>query len=275
MATSTIKYLKFQGRAWLTRVGLWQRFERWRLHRRFKKGFIHEPDFRFFSHFEGSRGLFVDVGANIGQSALSFRAVNRTCPILSFEANPDMEYGLREVKRILGDDYDYRLYGLGTTTENRRLFVPYVNGVAFPQCATFRRDALENNPERGELFRAWTGTDRFDIVEKSIQLVRFDELNLNPDLVKIDVEGGELDVLTGMDEMLRRCRPILMTEGDGCRGFLRARSYEIFLHQPQVNRLRPAGTTESALNFFFVPAEKVKQLQNIGALESSFSARAA
>src|SRR5438105_9508748 len=142
MSAVPIKQLKFVARSCMTRAGVWRPFEAWRLSRRFHRGFVHEPEFRLFSHFERSRGLFIDVGANIGQSALSVRAVNRTCPIISFEPNPDMEFGLSRVRRLLGESFQFRMHGLGAATETRTLHVPYVKGVAFPQCATFRREAL-------------------------------------------------------------------------------------------------------------------------------------
>jgi FkbM family methyltransferase len=273
MTTTTWKYWKFQGRALLTRLGVWQRVESWRLQKRFREGFIHEPDFNFFRHVDGASGLFVDIGANIGQSALSFRIANRTCSILSFEPNPDLAFGLHTVKHLLGDSFDFRMHGFGATTESRRLFVPMVKGLAFPQCATFRRECLEGNAERQRLFHEWTGADRFDIVERSIHVVRFDELMLNPDFVKIDVEGGEMDVIVGMEETLARCRPMLMTEGNACSDFLVQRDYRTYVHERRQNRLMPARGDEDALNFFFIPQEKVPALERLGAVASQILVR--
>ena len=124
MSSTNLKFWKFHGRALLTRIGLWDRIERWRLRRRFRQGIAHERDFLFFRHFEGSDRLFVDIGANLGQSALSFRLANRTCPILSFEPNPDMEHALCEVKRLLGDLFNFRMHGLGAATEAKREMAP-------------------------------------------------------------------------------------------------------------------------------------------------------
>lgn len=58
----------------------------------------HEPDFSVFAT-SPSTGLFLDVGANSGMSALSFRIYNRRMPILSVEANPYLEPDLRFLKR--------------------------------------------------------------------------------------------------------------------------------------------------------------------------------
>jgi FkbM family methyltransferase len=266
MPFSTWKHWKYHGRAVLTRLGLWETVERWRLHHRFRTGFLHEPDFNFFRRFQGSRELFVDVGANLGQSALSFRVANQTCPILSFEPNEQMGASLREVKRLLGRHFDFRLHGLGARTEVKWLFVPLVKGIPFFQCASFHREFLEDNPDRKRMFYELTGIDRFTLAKRAIQLVRFDELGLNPAFIKMDVEGGEIDVVTGMEETLARCRPLVMTEGTIVQDFLSRRGYRMFVHQPASNCLRAVGNCENALNFFFVPQEKVPILEDSGAI---------
>src|SRR3954468_23806524 len=58
----------------------------------------HEADFAAFALFPERTGLFLDVGANTGASALSFRIYNRRSPILSIEPNPMLAPGLRRLK---------------------------------------------------------------------------------------------------------------------------------------------------------------------------------
>lgn len=266
MPPSTNKYWRFRTRAFLTRVGLWGPIERWRLRWRFYRGIAHETDFQFFRHFDGGAGLFVDIGANLGQSALSFRLANRSAPIVSFEPNPDMAPALRVVKGLLGDSFDFRLHGLGARTEVKPLFVPIVKGVPFPQCATFRRASLENNASARQLFYDWARTDQFEIVERAIQLVRYDELGLNPAFVKIDVEGGEAEVVAGMEQTIARCRPIFLTEGCSAQAILEKCGYVVHVHQTHGNHLRPARDGDYGANVFFVPVEKLPHLERIGAV---------
>ena len=266
MPVGLSRYWRFQGRALLTRLSVWQRFECWRLRRRFERGIPHEHDFGFFRHFDGGAQLFVDIGANLGQSALSFRLAHGSGRILSFEPNPDMEAGLRVTQNLLGKSFEFRMHGIGSRTEVKPLFVPIVKGVPFPQCATFQRECLTNNASARQLFRDWTGTDQFDIVERSIQLMRFDELHLNPAFVKIDVEGGEAEVVSGMTETIARCRPIFLTEGSAAQSLLERHGYVALVHEPVGNFLRVAMPRECGANVFFVPSEKLAPLQQIGAL---------
>lgn len=48
----------------------------------------HDPDFRYFNRCDGGGGLFLDVGANTGSSALSYRVFDRSSQIFSLEPNP-------------------------------------------------------------------------------------------------------------------------------------------------------------------------------------------
>jgi FkbM family methyltransferase len=254
MSIASRTFWKFQTRLLLNRLGLGHSVESWRLRRRFARGVPHEADFHFFRHFEGSR-LFLDVGANLGQSALSFRSVNRSCPILSFEPNVDLAPALRGVKRLLGDSFEFRTIGLGARTERRWLFVPMVQGVPLAQLATSRRECLDDNPDVCRIVFDWAGTDRFAIAERPIDLIRGDELELAPSLIKIDVEGAELDVLIGLERTLARQRPIILTEGCGGRDFLGERGYRLMVYRPGTDRLEPPAAEEAPLNCFFVPEE--------------------
>jgi FkbM family methyltransferase len=260
---SMVEYGKFRARVALHRLGLLDRFEHRRLRRRFARGIMHEAEFGIFRHFEGSSPLFIDVGANLGQTALSFRIANKSSPIISFEPNPDMEYSLRRVKDILGTGFEYHMHGLGSETTTKKLFVPSVRGIEFSQLATFEPGLLERNPYVSSVVKQIARSDRFDIVEKPLRMVRFDELNLRPGIVKIDAEGGETNVLQGMEETLRRDRPLIMTEGVGAKDFLLKRGYAMLHYQAAENCLRPWREGDEGLNYFFAAEERLTTLGQV------------
>lgn len=265
MSASRMTYWKFQARSALTRLGVWGQLERWRLHWRYRCRQAHETDFAFFGRFDGMDGLFVDVGANLGQSAVSFRLANRSCKILSFEPNPEMALALAAVGRFLGSGFDYRMAGLGAKSERKRLYLPVVKGVPFTQCATFCRERFEG-PEMGDFLYQYTRTRKYSVEERALEIVRFDELGIDPTFIKMDVEGFEAEVLTGMAETLRRCKSLVMTEGNGAKDVLAQLGYEMFLHEPKTNVLRPCREAEGGLNFFFVHSERIGELRQLGAI---------
>jgi len=82
-----------------------------------------------------------------------------------------------------------------------------------PGKATFQH--VVTNPAYSGLLRRKYARDDEEIVEIPVTLARLDDL-LPPDapvrLVKIDVEGAELQVLKGATATLKRCRPYVVFE---------------------------------------------------------------
>ncbi len=260
---SRLKILKFQTRTLLNRLGLWDRIERWRLKWRFARRQPHEPEFAFYQHFDGSTGLFVDIGANLGQSALSLACAQHTCNIISFEPNIRLEPALRTVADILGPRFTYRMHGLGAENATRTFFIPSVAGVPFFQCGTLRREVLVDNPGMRELLYEVTGSRTFDIQEQPISIRRFDDLGLKPEFVKMDVEGAELDVLEGMPRTLSEHRPLVTTEGCGAVEWLAKRGYRAMFHDAAANALESySGGYHQTV--FHVPEEKLSAISRLG-----------
>jgi FkbM family methyltransferase len=144
-------------------------------------------------------GLFIDVGANVGQSLLDFQSSPRRSTYLGFEPNLTCYQHLaafisenrldeaRVVPAGLGDRNGitilYRLAGDadsgGTTIRELR---PRSQILADP-CCLFKLDDLPNLLPEPEIA-----------------------------LVKIDTEGSELDVLRGMEMTVRRAQPWILCE---------------------------------------------------------------
>jgi FkbM family methyltransferase len=167
----------------------------------------HEGEYRRFARM-GGPGLFLDVGANAGQSAMSFRLYNRVSPILSLEPNPEMEPELRFLKRrVLQDGFDYRMVGAGARRETATLHVPFVGRSPISGEATM--DAAEaaqlHWPARpGEV----------TVQERRVPVVPIDSMGLrHVDYVSIDVEGAQAEVVTGALETIGRWRPVIFCEG--------------------------------------------------------------
>ncbi|HKD37222.1 MAG TPA: FkbM family methyltransferase [Pirellulales bacterium] len=209
----------------------------------------HEAEYKLFAALEGTEGLFIDVGANTGQSARSLRIYNRSLDVISFEPNPLLEPDLAFTKRLLGERFEYRIVGLGSTTGRATLAIPVLRGMPQTAWATADRAALEASRAR---FQEWIG-GHFEIAEAPIEIARFDSLDLHPIAVKIDVEGCESEVLKGMEETVHSDEPLLMLEhsegADEIIASLCQRGYEIYLYHRADNRLRP-GRPRKTTNYF-------------------------
>lgn len=214
----------------------------------------HEDEFYFFRRFRGSKGLFLDVGANSGISAISFRVCQRTAPILSVEANPVHQRDLAVIKRLL-HDFDYRLCAAGSRAGRHTLYTPVYRGTPLTTLSTF--DPLNLAPWRmrilfGEHFRP----SQLRVAESSVEVVCLDDLGLAPGFVKIDVEGHELDVLRGLERTLLKHRPVVLLEWSRefheVGGYLLSLGFRPFAYRPATNTLAPLTHDTRGLNVFCV-----------------------
>lgn len=213
----------------------------------------HEPDFAAFAHFARDGRLFLDVGANAGQSALSFRLFHPRAPILSIEPNDANEPELRFVRRIIRK-FDFLICAAGDERGVATLFVPTLRGVPLTGEASVVGPLREDDytvKARGDV-----PFEEFGVVEKQVEVRPLDDLALEPGFVKIDVEDAELAVLRGLRRTLERHRPVIMVERtsalDELVDFLAPLGYELAVYLVDERRFAPY-TDQDAQNVFFLP----------------------
>jgi FkbM family methyltransferase len=199
-------------------------------------------------------GMFLDVGANDGVSALSFRRINSNYSILSFEPNPMHKASLERIKRRLGR-FDFRLCAVGDEPGNVVLSMPTYRGIPLHSGAFCK-------PEQRRVFESLFPlriVRRLKYVDRTVPVIRIDDLHLSPTVVKIDAEGYDLKILYGMEETIRRCRPLLMVENnpdsvEAVTSFLGNIGYRVFEYDYRANRfLRYRGGPTR--NIFFTITE--------------------
>ena len=218
----------------------------------------HDPDFAAFRLWPERTGLFLDVGANAGMSALAFRLYNRHSPILSVEPNPLHEPDLRLVGRLIRG-FGYLLCGASDEEGELTLHTPVVAGVPVTGEAALARQEVEDRvPEILRTLGATPGRVPVRIVETTVAVRPLDDLGLAPAFVKLDVQGWELRALAGMRRTLERHRPVLMVENGSAmpaiREVLGGLGYAALVYGAAGRRLLPASEREQALNVLFTPA---------------------
>jgi FkbM family methyltransferase len=137
----------------------------------------------------------VDAGANIGYNTVhAARAVGRSGRIVAVEPAADNVRILRENLALNAlDNVVVHEVALGRTRESRDFFLR-------------GETSAVNSLFRPSVYAAVTGIER-------VQVVPLDDLvDGDADLVKIDVEGAELDVLGGMTRLLRHAGIQLIVE---------------------------------------------------------------
>lgn len=130
-------------------------------------------------------GLFVDVGANIGQTLLDYLACSSRHGYLGFEPSPEAASNVARIIEANGLD-DCEIVPVALSNEPG--LTPLFQSGASDTCATMV-----------EGFRP-----RAPVSARTIATLRFDDLEVGPiALIKIDVEGAELAVMQGMRNSLK------------------------------------------------------------------------
>jgi FkbM family methyltransferase len=220
---------------------------------RFWLGHPHDPDYGVFALFPDRRGVFLDVGANAGMSALSFRVYNRVAPILSIEPNPFHERDLRFAGR-LAKPFAYRMWAAGREDGTMTLHVPVYRNVPLTTEASLIRDEVAQSVNLRLRLGARMDGDDFEIVSRVVPVRQLDALRADPAFVKLDVQGFEYEALLGLEATIRRARPVLLIEtpSEEVRGFLGAMGYVPHRFLARERRLTPE--VERGLNTVFVSA---------------------
>ena len=206
-----------------------------------------EEDFRAIRVLDlGPTPLMVDVGANRGQSIDAFGLVSPGARIVAFEPSPLLSARLLKRYRRRAN-VTIHAVGLGDRPGEFALNVPHYNGYPFDGLASFDLSAAQEWLETRVL--------RFDptklrTVSYRCKVRTLDEFDLEPVVIKVDVQGFEEKVLRGAEETLRRARPVLLVESPDAptRAFLAGLGYTP--HAFRERRLWPGETGH--LNTFFL-----------------------
>lgn len=130
----------------------------------------------------------LDIGANIGQWAFTLKKFYPRLKIYSFEPNKEVFNILKRNSGNVRDWYVYN-YGISQKTSKRKLhYSPEASAEA-----SFYQENLDQNYTRSEKKEIIVDTIALDVKQ-------INKLNLpnKYDLVKIDVEGAEMEVLKSL-----------------------------------------------------------------------------
>jgi len=171
-----------------------------------------EADFRFLALWSPDPGeVFVDAGANRGQSIDAIRLYHPDALVHAFEPNPHLALALG---RLFHDDPALAVYrcGLAACEETRRLFIPVYRSFIYDGLASF--DETES--------RSWLNADtvagfdpeQLEVLAYDAKAFPLDQLALPAGFIKLDVQGFERAVLEGAERTLTSAEPIVMMENN-------------------------------------------------------------
>lgn len=167
-------------------------------------------------------GTFVDIGANVGNHSLFIASFLSPARVIPFEPNP-IAYKLLLANICLNglqDMFDLSNLGIGLSDVD-------ASGYAMEKRGR-NLGAAKMLPDSGDI-----------MVERGDTRLA----KVTPDLIKIDVEGMEMQVLGGLEETVARARPWLFVEvddsnADAFAAWAEAHAYtvEFTLRRYQINQ---------------------------------------
>jgi len=212
----------------------------------------HDRDFEAFSLFPQTDGAFLDVGANAGMSALSFRLYQRRAPIVSIEPNPyhadDLQFAGRLARR-----FEYHLCAAGDSVGTLVLHIPVYRGVPLTTEAALEETDVRDSPSLRSRLGSRMNSPDFKIESREVEVRPLDSLGLSPAFIKVDVQGHDLPALRGLHETLTRSHPVVLIESatKESHEMLVALGYEPKVYNAAEHRLGPAKWPVD--NVFYVP----------------------
>lgn len=215
-------------------------------------------------------GLFLDIGANNGVSAAGFRKLNNNYDILSLEASAFHEPALVRLKDAI-PRFEYRILGVGAEAGELKLITPMYKNTPLHTHTSSSQEYLKTSLSRDYSAQI---IQRITLQKHTVQIVPIDQLDLQPNIVKIDVEGFDYQVLLGMRETIEHCRPFFLIEftPDHMQDFFEffsQRRYSLFVFDTKQTAFRyfnsarekQTWTTDHLqVNIYCVPSERESSL---------------
>lgn len=143
---------------------------------------------------------FVDVGVNIGQTLLKVKSVNPEIEYHGFEPNPSCIFYVHKLIKV-NSIKNTTLYPIGISTKTELSELNFHYESETDGSASIIKDFNKKKINRKEYIPL------FDINTMK-KKVDFDKMSI----LKIDVEGAELEVIKSFEEEIKRNKPFIIME---------------------------------------------------------------
>ena len=163
------------------------------------QGYYEKYETKILSYFADTKaGSIIDIGANLGYYAVILGKLLRSSDkLIAFEANPQIIEMLNKNIAINGLQEDIKVFNCALSDINDqklKLYIPFKAGSSAASLNKLHPDDTNNSIE--------ITTQRLDDVT---QIRNLESISL----IKIDVEGAELNVIKGALETIRENKPVL------------------------------------------------------------------
>lgn len=188
--------------------GLWLNLDP-RFDREYAQGLYETTIQKTLAEQLSEGGTFYDVGGHIGfVSLIAARLVGESGAVFTFEADPENAERIKQ--HVLRNGFEQ---------------ISVIPLAVWSRSGTlrFQRSSELSGHNQGAVVGTAGETSAPGMVEvNALSLDEFGESHRSPTLVKIDVEGGEVEVLRGAEHLLSKARPTLICEvhNQGAKEFI-------------------------------------------------------
>lgn len=217
--------------------------------RKFKKG-NYEREFLHFVEIAKNGGIVLDIGANIGITAVPLAKQLNRAIIHAYEPISENFFTLKKITRILKlSNIELFNLALGNNSGELKMIMPILDNARMQGLS---KAYTEGSQEKGHIY---------SVPMRRLDDIYQDEINITA--IKIDVENFEYEVLKGSKELLKRNRPIIYCELWDNENrilvfeLLDSIGYEKYFFDNKGNSLKPlvSSSKENLVNnFFFIHA---------------------
>ena len=147
-----------------------------------------EKELSIVKNLQIKKPTILDIGAHNGESIKQILYFKPNANILAFEPNKNIADKLKHKYKNYNNVkiFKYKLTYLSSI--NKKFLIHRIKNF-------FRIDI-----------------SKFRFLKKKIKSFQIDNLNIKPNLIKIDVEGGELEVVKSCLKLIKKCKPIIVIE---------------------------------------------------------------
>lgn len=190
---------------------------------------------------------FIDVGVNVGQTLIQYRAVS-DAPYWGFEPNPACVHYLKTlIEKNRFTQTHIIPVGLSQQTSLQLFYLKHAADSAGTIIDTLRPGFYNTDQQQ------FVPVFEFDTLDCSIETVG---------LIKIDVEGAELEVLTGMQNTLALHRPpviceILDAHSEHSLNAMQERAHQLIARMKDLNYVM-YRINQSAVNVVYERIESIE-----------------
>ncbi len=231
----------------------------------------HDPDVKttygnLLANNPGIR-IFFDIGANYGTHSLLF--LSHGIRVVSFEPNTGLKKQFDLFCDLNNVHGNMESYAIGDKTGSVDFWYPE-NASWLGTIVAEAADSLKGHHNLEKLTGPLMTLDNYT-EEKGIQ----------PDLIKIDTEGNEINVLNGATRLIDARKPLIIFESNSPQGredlwnFFREKSYTIhdLPFGTGVDRTLPKESffTSASFNFIAVPENYLQVAGRKASMQSAYS----